>query len=321
MNTQLAPIVLFCYNRPKHTEQTLRALSENVLADKSELFVFCDGPKVDATEEQKLKIQEVREVVRSKNWCGKLTVFENPVNKGLANSVIEGVTKIVNEFGRVIVLEDDLITSKYFLEYMNTALEKYKDEEQVVQVSGYCYPSDVILKKNVSFFLPMTTSWGWATWDSSWKIFDENANGYEALKKDVELERKFNLDNTYPLSNMLFEQMERKSIDSWVIRWWWSVFMKGGITLFPDKSLVKNIGFGIDGTHTMGNNPFPIFEFDLDYCIARFPDNVVVDEINFEKIKMTLRNSKSIKNNHATDKPPVLATRVINKLRKIFRRK
>ncbi len=317
MNSTLAPIVLFCYNRPKHTELTLTALSENTLADQSELFVFCDGPKLDVTAEQLNKIQQVRGFVKSKNWCGKVTVFESLSNKGLANSVIEGVTKIVNEFGRVIVLEDDLVTSKGFLKYMNTALDKYKSENDVYQISGYCYPTDAITKNGTSFFLPITTSWGWGTWDRAWACFDKKVSGYEVLKNDKELATKFNLDNSYPLAKMLFEQMETKSIDSWVIRWWWSVFNKNGLTLFPDKSLVKNIGFGIEGTHTLGNNPFPIVDFDSKYFIVNFPSTVIANDEYFKLIKLTLKNY-TISVALTRNVTPSIIGRILNKLSRLF---
>ncbi len=123
----LAPIVVFCYNRPWHAEKTLTALSENVLADQSTLFIFCDGPKNDATEEQKQRVLETRQVARKKNWCKEVRVIESDVNKGLRNSIISGVSQVIHEFGRVIVLEDDLETSPFFLKYMNGELEKYQD--------------------------------------------------------------------------------------------------------------------------------------------------------------------------------------------------
>jgi GT2 family glycosyltransferase len=285
----LAPIVLFVYNRPRETRLTLEALTQNVLADQSVLYVYADGAKENATEEDRKKIEEVRNIVRGSKWCKELHLIESDRNKGLANSVIHGVTEIVNRHGKVIVLEDDLVTAKGFLTYMNTSLTKYQNEKSVVQISGFNYPLDYAHKKT-SFFIPITTSWGWATWDRAWKIFDKNASGYEALKHDEELARRFNLDGAYPLSAMLFRQMDSKEIDSWVIRWWWSVFKMNGVSLFPDKSLVKNIGFGDSGTHTIGNDPFPISDFDNDYFITTFPDKVIVDQDSFTKIKMTLKN-------------------------------
>ena len=136
----LAPIVLFVYNRPWHTEQTLNALMQNELADQSVLYIYADGPKENATEEQLKKIEEVRHVIRTKKWCKEVHIIESEKNKGLADSIINGVTEIVNKYGKVIVLEDDIVTSKGFLKYMNEALELYKEEDKVYHISGYMFP-------------------------------------------------------------------------------------------------------------------------------------------------------------------------------------
>lgn len=279
-----APIVLFCYNRPSHTEQTLIALSNNSLANQSQLIVFCDGPKENASAEQRSKIETVRTLVKSKQWCKEVIVYENEVNKGLADSVIEGVTQMVNKYGKVIVLEDDLITSKGFLKYMNDGLNKYEDCENVMQVSAHCFPAKNISKRNQSFFLPLTTSWGWGTWKRAWDKFDAQATDYELLKTDVDLKDRFNLNNSYPYANMLIHQMEIKDIDSWAIRWWWSVFKLNGLVLFPDRSLVKNIGFGEEGTHTKVADPFPFMRFDSNYFIKKFPATVESDIIYFSEM-------------------------------------
>ena len=289
----LAPIVLFCYNRPKHTEQTLIALNNNLLADQSQLFVFCDGPKINATNEQKEKIALVRDLVKSKKWCKEVVIYESEVNKGLANSVIEGTTKIVNEYGRIIVLEDDLITSKGFLKYMNDALNRYATCENVFQISAHCFPAKHISKKNQSFFIPLTTSWGWGTWKRAWDNFDIQATDYELLKTDIALKDRFNLGGAYPYANMLIHQMEIKDIDSWAIRWWWSVFKKNGLVLFPDRSLVKNTGFGDEGTHTKVADPFPIVNFDSNYFIKKFPTIIASNEVYFNEMIDFIKNPAS----------------------------
>ena len=203
----LAPIVLFVYNRPWHAEQTLNALMKNELADQSVLYIFADGPKDNATEDQLNKIKEVRQVIRSKRWCKEIHIIESDKNKGLANSVIDGVTKIVNKYGKIIVLEDDLVTAKGFLHFMNNALDKYEEEEKVMEVSGFNFPLK-IAHKNSAHFLLFASSWGWATWKRAWVQFDAQASGYEQLKVDKVLENKFNLNQSYPYSVMLFDQME-----------------------------------------------------------------------------------------------------------------
>ena len=163
----LAPIVLFVYNRPQHTLKTLEALMQNELAEMSELFIFCDGPKADATKQDQVRINEVRELVKKKNWCKKVIIRESHANKGLADSIVAGVTEIVNRYGKIIVLEDDIVTSKGFLKYMNEALNLYEDEPKVMQISGFMVPSKVELDETGFFRCP--ASWGWGTWSLSWK--------------------------------------------------------------------------------------------------------------------------------------------------------
>ena len=141
---RLAPIVLFVYDRPWHTHQTLEALKSNLLAENSLLIIYSDGPKEEATDEQLSNIKEVRKLIREKKWCGQVEIIESDCNKGLAASIINGVTKVVNEFGEIIVLEDDLVTSKGFLKYMNDCLELYASEETVGCIHAWNYFFDNI---------------------------------------------------------------------------------------------------------------------------------------------------------------------------------
>ncbi len=241
---RLAPIVLFVFNRPLHTRQTIEALQKNYLAKDSDLFIFSDAPK---NPETAVKVCEVRDFIRRITGFKAITIIEREHNFGLAASVIDGVTRLCNEYGRVIVLEDDLVTSQYFLEYMNTALDRYKDAQQVMQISGYMFPVDFATTTD-AVFLPMTTSWGWATWQRAWQHFDPSASGYEELKCDVNLQRQFNLDGVYDYFSMLELQLQGK-IDSWAIRWHLSVFLHKGISLFPKVTLVANKGFDGSGIH------------------------------------------------------------------------
>jgi hypothetical protein len=270
MNNKLAPVLLFVFNRPSHTKRTLEALADNYLANESVLYIFADGPKANMTKEDLNNIKRVRELIKARQWCKKVHIIEGTKNKGLANSIIDGVTEIVNEHERVIVLEDDLITSRSFLQFMNEALNKYAEEDKVMHVSGYQFPIDVPALGKASF-IPIIASWGWGTWKRAWKLFDPSSVGYEQLKQNKDLTYKFDLGGTYPYSDMLIQQMEEQTINSWAIRWRWTVFKNEGVSLFPDFSLVRNIGFGKDATHTKGRNPFETFNFKLDYSIKSYP--------------------------------------------------
>ncbi len=285
----LAPIALFVYNRPDHLRETLKALEQNELAIESELYVFADGPKADADNILLNRIEEVRKIIRQ-NWGFKsIHINEKDANTGLANSVIAGVTELVNQFGKVIVLEDDLVTAHGFLKYMNDALVLYANEPKVMQISGYQFPIKFPKDTPETFFLPLTTSWGWATWKRAWDYFDSNANGWEELKINKVLRHKFNLDGTYLYSDMLQAQMELKTIDSWAIRWWWSVFKASGITLFCKNSLNINIGFDEFSTHTK-SQPFKQHKTLINDEVRGFTKRIASDEFFYKKVKEFLIN-------------------------------
>ena len=249
---KLAPIVLFVYNRPWHTEQTLSALMRNELADQSALYIYADGPKENATEDQIKKIEEVRRLARSTKWCEEVHIIEAKKNKGLADSVIDGVTEIVNKYGEVIVLEDDIITSANFLHFMNAALVYYYGYDIVAGVSGFSYPSTG--KTDKVYFLPIGSSWGWGTWKRQWDTvqFDSGILVKKILEYKLEAEFDFGGREFF---DMLKLQDEGK-LSSWAIRFYASFFLQKKIFIYPPKSLIQNIGFGTDATHTMKPDNF-----------------------------------------------------------------
>lgn len=238
------PIAFFAYKRPDHSRQSLESLSQNEGARESTLFIFCDGPKGTGDEEA---VREVRDLVRSRPWCGTVHIIEHSTNRGCANSIISGVTSLCDQHGSVIVVEDDLVLSPFFLDYMNGALNLYRDNDRVMQISGYMFPAE-LHEETDAVFLPITTSWGWGTWQRAWQHFDLQMLGYEKLKSNRELRHKFNLNGSYPYFEMVESQIHGK-IDSWAIRWYLSTFLMGGLTLHPTRSLVRNIGFDQSGTH------------------------------------------------------------------------
>lgn len=239
-----APIALFAYKRPKHTLKVLEALACNSEASKSKLYVFCEAPK---KQQDWPLVHQTREIVRQKQWCREVQIIERETNLGCANSIIQGVTEVCDRYGRVIVLEDDLIISPYFLQYMNAALDRYANEPKVMQISGHMFPVELKTETD-AVFLSFPTSWGWATWQRAWQCFDPNISGYETLRKDRKLRYQFDLSGSYPYFSML-EAQRNGEIDSWAIRWYLSVFMQQGLTLFPVQSLVENTGFDGSGTH------------------------------------------------------------------------
>jgi hypothetical protein len=248
MNIKLSPIILFVYNRPDHTRKTVEALRKNELAKDSLLYVFSDGPK---REEDFLKVKEIRKYLRTIKSFRKIELFESKENKGLANSVISGVTKIINKHGRVIVLEDDLITSPNFLVYMNKLLDKYEKEKKIYSITGYNFPGKIMkIPKDYEFdvyFNPRAASWSWATWKDRWEKADWEIKDFENFKKSKKLQKKFNLGGE-DMSEMLISQMEGK-LDSWAIRWCYHHFKNNAFCVYPVKSYINNIGHDGSGVH------------------------------------------------------------------------
>lgn len=247
---QLAPIVLFVYNRPWHTEQTINALKLNSLAEDSDLFIFSDGPK---NEESRVDVERVREYLKTINGFKSVNIIEREENIGLGKSIILGVSEIVNKYGKIIVLEDDIITSPFFLKYMNQALKIYKNESSVGSIGSFFYPVKGFLPE--SFFLKMPDSYGWATWSDRWILLNKDAlDLYRQIKKR-KLIKKFDIDGCYPFFQMLKGQIKGLN-SSWAIRWYASLFLLGKVNLYYKKCLVENIGWDNTGTHSKGVDIF-----------------------------------------------------------------
>jgi len=243
--SRFAPIALFTYRRITHLERVLAALSACPEFAASRIFAFSDGPKGDAVSAEVAKVRDFLKAQQLPN----MTIIEAPTNRGLAASIMAGVTQLCDEFGRVIVVEDDLILTPCTLTWFNSALEKYKYDSEVWQISAHQFSVPEFFTRKNGLFLHLTTSWGWATWKRAWDRYDPKAVGWERLKFDAALARDFDIGGTYPYARMLIDQMEGR-VDSWAIRWWWSVFREGGMALFPPRSLLQNIGNEVTATHT-----------------------------------------------------------------------
>jgi hypothetical protein len=239
-----APIALFVYRRLQHTRQTVDALRANELAAESDLHIYSDAPKsADAAE----SVQAVREYIRTITGFRHVRIIEQPRNVGLAQSIISGVSEICQQAGRVIAVEDDLVTSESFLSYMNQALDLYEHDERVASIHGYCYPITRIELPR-SFFLRGADCWGWGTWQRSWQHFEPDGRKLLAELRARGLEHAFDLDGSWPFTRMLKEQISGKN-DSWAIRWHATCYLQDRLTLYPGRSLVDNIGNDASGTH------------------------------------------------------------------------
>ena len=228
----LAPIILFVYNRPEHIRRTAEYLLKNRLAESSKLFIFSDGPKNEKDEQ---KIAEVRRYLKSIRGFKEIKITEREKNLGLANSVISGVNQIFESYKKVIVLEDDIISSPSFLKYMNDALDFYKKDEKIFSISGYSYPIEIPDSyKNDIFISCRTSSWGWGTWKDRWEKVDWEVKDFDSFVRDKNAQSLFNQagDDVTP---MLKAQMWGK-IDSWAIIWAYTHFKHNAFCLLPVHS-------------------------------------------------------------------------------------
>jgi hypothetical protein len=283
-----APIVLFAYNRIDELKLTINALQKNLLADKSELFIYSDGAR---NEENEQKVEEVREYLHSVKGFQKVYIVERDENYGLSKSVIEGVTEIINQYGTVIVIEDDLITSKNFLCYMNKSLEFYEAKEYIFSISGFTMSLKSLNHYQKDTYVALRpASWGWATWKDQWENIDWDVKDYDTFIQDKHLVRAFNRGGI-DLARMLKHYMQKKN-NSWAIRWAYTMFKEGKYCMYPRVSKVQNIGFGEDATHCDGIHIYKSTLDESTSCDFDFLDEIMLnDEIVTEfKYQYSYRN-------------------------------
>ena len=258
-NSALAPIILFCYNRLEYLTRTVEALKKNTLASESELIIYADGIKNPADTE---KVNAVREYIRNITGFKQVEIHISDENRGLAKSIIRGVTDVLSRYDRVIVMEDDLVTSPHFLRFMNDALTVYESVEDVVCVTGY---TPVTVKDKDFYFLRGADCWGWATWARGWRYFDSDDRKLFHALKQKKYFRAFDVNGSYPYTEMLIAQINGK-VNSWAIRWRASTFLYDKLTLHSGKNLVEHIGYS--GTHMTNRDPDINYELSPEYPVV-----------------------------------------------------
>jgi len=280
---RLAPIALFVYNRPLHTQKVIEALQSNTMAKDSNLFIFSDGAK--AGEEEMVK--KVRLLIRETQGFKSVKIIERENNYGLANSVIDGVSQLNKKYGSVIVFEDDVVSSPYTLKYFNDALTKYESTNKVMHIGGFMYAID---HNNLpeTFFTRHVSSQAWATWDRAWQSFEPNIDKLiDAF--DNEKKYAFELDGTMNFWKHIQEFKVGKN-NSWAIRWYASVFLKEGLSLQTAISMVENIGHDGSGVHSEKSN---IFSVEINpNPISYFPTEITENTKAFNAIKHFLKYRK-----------------------------
>lgn len=273
--SNLAPILLFCYNRLDTLKQTLESLKANTLADNSDLIIFSDAAKY---EKDFIAVEKVRSYIRSINGFKSIKIIEAENNRGLANSIINGVSKVIEASKKVIVLEDDLKLAPNFLSFMNNALDTYENNEDIYSISGFIF--DIDIPKNYEydvFFTKRHCSWGWAMWKNRWEKIDWEVSDYNEFINSTQKRKKFD-EIGEDLSYSLKKQMEGK-INSWAIRCNYDQFKRQTYTVYPTKTMVVNLGFGVDATHT--NQKFNKYKATMSEPFQKnfkFPESVFENE-------------------------------------------
>jgi len=278
-NIDLAPIVLFVYNRPNHTQKTLEALMNNDLASESVLYIYSDGAKSNAKPDIINNINEVRKIIHSKQWCKEVIISESLTNKGLAASIKKGVTDVVERHGQVIVMEDDLLTSSAFLTYMNSSLDYYSTRNSVFSISAYNLPAEKMVfpvdYKYDVYVSSRNGSWGWGTWKDRWVQVDWNVNAYQTIKNEEEMQDAFNRggDDMY---SMLQDQQSGK-LNIWSIQFTVAHFVNHAVSIVPVVSYVDNLGLDGSGENCSPSNSLRNINLNTNNTI-RFLDILYEDK-------------------------------------------
>lgn len=311
-----APVALFVYNRPEHTKTTLEALARNVLADRTHLHIFSDGPK---HETERAKVEDVRRIARAVSGFASVRIVEREQNLGLANSVITGVTEALESHTKIVVVEDDLITTPQFLTYMNAALTHYRDNPHVFSVTGHNFPATSLpippRYKWDTFAAYRCSSWSWGTWPDRWARVDWSMSYYDKFIHDKKAQKAFSRGG--PDMIQLLELQREGKIDSWAIRFCYAHFAHNMYCIYPVKSLVKNIGLDDSGTHSAFN---PLFHHALldetwsprSFCPGSRVDTKLASRFYkvFRSLQPTLRDKIIIKGRDLTG-------RLVGKLRHV----
>lgn len=281
------PVAVFAYNRANHLEKTLEALSNCRRIDECEVFIHCDG--VNRPEHQ-AQVEATRQIARKWAQAMNWHLVERNENLGCDPSIIKEVTALCKEFGRVIVIEDDIIVSPAFISFMLEALDMYEDTPNIFQVAGFTFSANR-LSKGDSFLIPLTSSWGWATWQRAWKSLAINYDEAKNSLRSVKFCEKFDLDGAYPFSQMLLEDITKRE-NKWDIWWYYNVFKNDGLVVYPTRSLVYNNGFDSTGLHSGNKNLNDVSIENLEDFNGTnkfiFPNVVIINQKSFKKHKLSI---------------------------------
>ncbi|MBK8442850.1 MAG: glycosyltransferase [Sphingobacteriales bacterium] len=274
MKNKKFPIVLLVFNRPQHTLRCLRTLQSALDADCSELYIFSDGAPPDSSPQMLAQIAEVRRIIAAEQWCGKVHITERAENLRLDPSMIAAVSEVLQHHEACIYMEDDVLAGRYFLRYMNEALHRYAHEMQVGIVTAYNYPVHTLAANERALFLRCAVSQAWALWRRSWKNIETVPTDWERLRQSKALQKAYSLNGSTLFAHYALSAVAAGKDVPFDMVLWWNFFKSGQLMLFPDKSLIANIGFDGSGIHCGSENPFDDPIWNSNYAITRFPDVV-----------------------------------------------
>lgn len=274
----IAPVAIFAHRRPEHLNRLINSLHRNEPFARSPVFIFCDGPR---SESERPSVEQTRAVARDR-LGDRAEIIESAANKGLARSIIAGVSLLCERFGRVIVLEDDLVLHPGCLGFLNAALDHYEHEPRVYHVNAYRYP---LPPQPAPTFSRLASSWGWATWQRAWRDFEPDAAKLSRTLVQRRLVRAFDFQGTFPYHRMLENQVLGK-VDSWAIRWYASILLKEGLTVVPNAAQASNLGFDNSGVHCGTTSKFDVA---LGEASRAWPEQIAEDPVTFREMKAFFR--------------------------------
>ena len=287
--TNLAPIVVFAYNRPWHLRKTLKALMANRFAKHSRLIVYADGAKPSATQTELEKIEGVRDYLtllalanKTEGFFHSIDIVQRECNFGLADSIINGVSEVMQKYGMAIVLEDDIITSPVFLDYMNASLHKYQHEARVWSISAWSYP---INPQNLGdcFFWRSPHCWGWASWADRWQYFKRDIPWAleNFSQEDIDY---ININGSARYYDQVIANYEGR-IKTWAIFNYLIAYKHGALSLCPNVSYIRQIGFDNSGEHCGEDGEILNTQVINTTFPVSFPSEVVESRLAFERIE------------------------------------
>ena len=292
---KISPIILFVYGRPEHTKKTLSALSNNFLANQSDLIIYADASRNNDDMEN---VNLVRKIIKNVSGFKSVKIIERTENYGLAKNIIEGVSEVIEKYGQAIILEDDIETSPYFLTYMNNALNRYEDEKQVWHISGWNYP---INPKGLddAFFWRAMNCWGWATWQDRWHHYEKNPEHLISTWSKDKI-KAFNLDGACNFWGQVTANASGQ-INTWAVFWYATIFNNHGLCLNPTTPYTKNIGLDGSGENCEDNES--IYTSYLSVEVIKTPEIYIENMLALKRIQKFTKTT--------------ISKRIISKLKKI----